>query len=153
MQLKDGTSGMTPSVLEDIYCTDLEQHMLLYILYFSGEENDKHHTESIIATWLVRVRSPGAELACLQPKSFTSWKYLAHDDIKNKIKMALNCWIATILHQTRTMDNYSLPKVHKLISRFLWTLFNRRLDAKHGPVPTCFRHVAAIKFQISSYFS
>lgn len=50
MQLKDGTSGKTPSVLEDIYCTDLEQHMLLYILYFSGEENDKHHTESIIAT-------------------------------------------------------------------------------------------------------
>ncbi len=67
------------------YIKVLEQHMLpSRWRLFQGrpcvlqQDNAKPHTAAITTAWLRSNKSPGAELTCLQSRSFTYREHLAH---------------------------------------------------------------------------
>ncbi len=59
------------------YIKVLEQHMLLSSRRVFQQDNAKPYAAAITTAWL-RSRSPCAELACLQSRSFTYREHLAH---------------------------------------------------------------------------
>ncbi len=56
----------------------LEQHMLPYRRRVFQQDNAKPHTAANTTAWLHSRRVRGAELACLQSRSFTSREHLVH---------------------------------------------------------------------------
>ena len=103
----------------------------------------------------LEIRTPGAELACLRSKPFTSRKQLAHHKMKNPAKR-LRRWTARMSDKNRTTFpskntawSPPLPDDNRLLLKEEGMLHN----GWQGPVPTFLRCVASIKFLISGKMS
>ncbi len=110
----------------------LEQHMLpSRRRLFQGspcvfqQDNAKPHTAAITPTWL---QSLGAELACLQSRSFTYREHLAHHWTKNQSKKTTNSSAARKIYQARMgpNSNTKTAETHNLNAQMSSNYFEKK---------------------------
>ncbi len=127
------------------YIKVLEQHML-------PSRQCVFHQEIHIE------KSPGAELACLQSRSFTYRTFgasLNKKNVKDDHKL-FSSW-KPISGKNGTKSDTKTPETHNLdapdIFKLFWKVEEILHHGKHAPVPTILRPVVGIKFEISSFYA
>lgn len=96
-------------------------------------------------------------MACLQSRPFTMWEYLGHREIKYTTKKSpelLRSWNpikdkngTRFLSQKHSKVSPHFPDIYRLLLKE-----GKLHGGKHGLVPYCLRHAAAIKLKMSQYF-